>query len=127
MSEAPKPRRPAGLRAPGRRLWDAILARYELRTDELEILEQAARTLDVIDELRLAVAREGATVPGSKGQPRVHPAAMEARQQRLVLASLLRGLGIPETSGVRDEDSTSSRARRAARSRWDSRTAVRGA
>lgn len=79
----------------GRRFKAAVLRDYELSAAELELLEEAARTLDTLDDPSLP--------------PR------EARQHREVLRRLLAALGLEagETSAE-----VSRKARRAARARW---------
>lgn len=86
------------------------------------------RTLDELEALRRAVAKEGATVAGSRGQRRAHPALSELRLGRGELRRLLDALGIPaplaaaaaaEAEGV--VTLASRRATRAARARWDQR------
>jgi len=76
--------RPSGrrFRAAGKRLWDSVLADYELEVHEEAMLTQACRTVDVLESLHRIIALQGpmqATETGS----RAHPAVIEARQQRL--------------------------------------------
>lgn len=84
-----------GLGDGGRRLWAEVLGRYELDEHELALLLQAARTVDTLDDLAVVAASEGPMV--DRGLDRVvHPALVEARQQRLVLARLVASLRLPE-------------------------------
>ncbi|SFU04686.1 hypothetical protein SAMN05660657_05064 [Geodermatophilus amargosae] len=85
-------RTPAGLRAPGRRLWRSVVDRFDLEPHELTLLEQAARTADVIAALDDVVAADG-LLSATGRKP--HPAVVEARQQRLVLGRLLAALRLP--------------------------------
>jgi phage terminase small subunit len=85
---------PKGLAAPGRRLWRAVVAEYELAEHEAAQLEEACRVRDRIAELRDLVARDGLMIDSSQGR-RLHPAIAEERQQRLALARLLATLGVP--------------------------------
>lgn len=87
--------RPRGLAAPGRHLWDAVTGDLDLDAHDLALLEEACKTRDLIAELRRKVAETGAII-GSNQAPRVHPAAVEARQQALVLAKLVASLGLPK-------------------------------
>ena len=108
--EPPAP--PAGLRDRGAAYWRAIVADNMPNDSETELLLEACRTLDNLDALAEAVARDGATTLGSAGQIVVHPALTEARGQRIVLHRLMAALDIP------DEEVTSAsttRARTAAR------------
>lgn len=99
---APKP--PKGLRTAGKRLWTSVQRDYELETHEQRLLLEAARTLDLLDELAAAVDRDGALVDSQQGL-RANPAAVEARQQRITLARLLAALRLP----AGDEDDVTNR------------------
>jgi hypothetical protein len=46
---------PTGLRAPGKRLWVAVISKYVLTAAEVEMLGQACRTTDELDRLERAV------------------------------------------------------------------------
>ncbi len=94
-------RPPAGLRAPGRALWRAIVTDYVLSRHELVLLLQACRTVDLLDALEAEVRSEGAIVESPQGR-RANPAAVEARQQRIVLARLLTALRIPADGSTVD-------------------------
>ena len=93
-----KPTTPRGLLAAGRRLWDSATTEYDWAAHELIILVQGCQTLDRINQLDAAVAKDGLIITSSQGN-RVHPAVAEARQQRLTLARLLVSLGIPALEG----------------------------
>lgn len=73
-------------------MWAEVLGKFELDEHELALLLQAARTVDVLDDLADVLAAEGSMT--AKGE--VHPAIVEARQQRLVLARLVASLRLPE-------------------------------
>ena len=87
-------RAPAGTRAAGRRLWDSVMADYELDEHERTLLVEAVRTVDLLDRLEVEVKREGAITESPQGR-RANPAAVEARQQRIALARLLAALRLP--------------------------------
>ncbi len=91
--EAPKP--PPGLRRSGRALWRAVMTDYELDQHETTILREACRTADSLDALQALLDAEGHMGETSQG-PRVHPALVEARQQRITFARLLTALRIPQ-------------------------------
>src|ERR1700739_2349724 len=93
---------PRALRAAGRRLWEAVTGTFDLDPPEAALLEEACRTRDLLADLRREIARNPAVIDSSQGV-RVHPVIVEARQQRLVLAKLLAGLGLPKGL-VDDED-----------------------
>lgn len=89
-------RRPKDLEAEGAALWRSITTKYDLRSDELRVLEEACRETDLIDRLRRLLDYAPLVVEGSMGQTVLHPAVAELRQHRNVLASLLRGLKLPD-------------------------------
>lgn len=120
MSAQPTPHpAPAGLDKPGLALWCEVLQGYGLRVDELRLLEEACRTVDVLARLVDALQDAPLTVAGSMGQMREHPLLAEARQQRIVLARLLAQLKLPEEDELHSVSSNrSTLARHAAQSRW---------
>lgn len=90
--EAPKP--PPGLRKSGRALWRAVMRDYELSEHETTILREACRTADSLDDLQALLDSEGLMGETSQG-PRIHPALVELRQQRVTFARMLTALRIP--------------------------------
>ena len=105
-------------RGRGRRFWRGILAEYALREDELELLGEAARMLDLLDVLR--AAGSPVLIDG-----RMNPAITEARLTRQELRRTLGGLCLPDLAGEGEEPAAeprsirTARARRAAKARWD--------
>ncbi len=87
-------RAPVGTGLAGRRLWRAVLDAYVLEQHELLLLREAARTADLLDELEKRIKAEGAVIESPQGE-KAHPAAVEARQQRITLARLLAALRLP--------------------------------
>jgi hypothetical protein len=65
-------------------------------------LKEASRTVDLLDDLQAAIDRDGPVLPWGDGGVRAHPAAVEARQHRIVLTRMLASLGIP--ADPEDED-----------------------
>jgi len=123
------PAPPRGLGARSRAFWRAIQTDYVLDRAEVELLREACRTIDAIDRLDAQVAADGEMVEGSTGQRRLHPAITEARGQRLALARLVKQLDLPgdEEEIAARAEATSSKARRAARERWNPRNGgIRG-
>jgi hypothetical protein len=116
-------------RGRGVRFWRRVVAEFDPSLAETELLAEACRLLDELDDLRAVVARDGATVTGSRGQVRAHPALGELRQARGELRRLLDALGIPagamaaagDVAGV--PSLASRRAAKAARTRWADRGA----
>lgn len=85
---------PDGLAESGQALWRAVLADFDLDTHEQAMLRQACRLADVCDTLQGTLEAEGIMSTSSQGS-RVHPAAVELRQQSLALARMLTALRIP--------------------------------
>ncbi|OBI08628.1 hypothetical protein A5715_00590 [Mycolicibacter heraklionensis] len=82
----------------GSDLRKAVLETYELAEHELVLLDDAAATVDLIQELSDQIERDGLMTEAG----RVHPAVAEVRQQRITLARLLVALRIPtDTDDVR--------------------------
>jgi hypothetical protein len=92
----PVPAVPRGTGISGARLWRDVTRRYELEENEMILLRQAVRTVDMLDKLAAAIDRDGPTIDG-----RMHPAVRESRQQQIVLARLLAALRLP--TGDEDE------------------------
>jgi hypothetical protein len=113
---------PAGLAAAGKKLWREIADSYDLRADELRVLEDAAREADLVSVLDAGMKGASLLVRGSQGQEVINPLISELRQHRSTLASLLRQLKLPDDSAdAAGERSTSARA--AANARWSRRGA----
>jgi phage terminase small subunit len=121
MPDAAPP--PDALGDEGRTLWSSILADlaegWEFDARDFHRLEEACVLADQIALLDEAVRTEGATVIGSRGQSRVHPAVAEARQLRLAQHRLLGSLQLEDPAQIKARMSpTSRKASHAARSRW---------
>jgi hypothetical protein len=101
---------PKGAQQAGKRLWRAVLRDYELSEHELTLLRQAVRTADICDELQEAVDSEGAMRDG-----KAHPALVELRQQRIVLARLVVALRVPLGEESKSQDSPARLQRRGLR------------
>lgn len=91
---------------------------WELDEREVEMLDLAARQADDLERLEKAIAKTGAMVIGSTGQPVVNPAIPEARQARLAISRLLGVLQLPDADDSL-RSASSERARKAARVRWE--------
>jgi hypothetical protein len=119
---ASKPAPPKGLRPGGRKLWTDIVGQWDLRPDELRVLREAAREVDLIDALELALSKDAIMIAGSMGQRVVNPLITELRQHRGTLAALLRQLKLPDADGGEGEkEARSTAARAAANARWSTR------
>jgi hypothetical protein len=111
------PPAPAGLQTAGKRLWREINRRLELDAHERELLLQACRCADRLDELDGIVKAEGLMRDG-----RPHAALVESRMQQVTLARLIATLRLPE-----DLEATSRPQRRgAARGVYDKRLKIVG-
>lgn len=119
---------PARLGSKAQRFWREVTGDYELRSDELLVLEHACRELDLIEKMETEQATGDLIVPGVQGQPVAGPMLGELRAHRALLARLLNQLRLPdEPGGARrgggtgsgtGSATTSDLARKAAHARW---------
>jgi hypothetical protein len=105
---------PKGLGSHGRRFWKRVISTYQLRVDELILLESACKTIDRVQALDDAMEGQPLTTTGSMGQQREHPLLSEARQQRAYLNRTLAQLDLPDL----DSAAKPNQHRSAAQSRW---------
>lgn len=112
---------PNGLSDAGAGLWSDVTGKYDLRADELRVLQDACREADLIDDLTEALVGSDRIVRGSQGQPVINPLISEVRQHRTALAGLLRQLKLPDESDT--QEARSAQAREAANARWSKRGA----
>lgn len=115
MSKHPAPE---GLTEHARSLWDGVTSRYELRIDELYVLEAACREIDLIGEMVERQKFEDLIGRGSMGQDVVAPLVSELRQHRATFAALMRQLKLPDAPAGGEKPSASESARKAANARW---------
>lgn len=111
MNEKP----PTKLSAKSRRLWTDITAAYELRVDELRVLEDSCREIDLIERMEAEQRDLPLVAKGSMGQDVAAPLVQELRQHRATLARLLLQLKLPEEGG---DAARSTAARDLAMARW---------
>lgn len=109
---------PKGLRTRGRRFWSSITAAYELTVAELELLLEACRTMDRLDELDEFIVKAGVTAVGSQGQMVINGALTEVRGHQLVLHRLIAALTLPDEEGATVPSSATLRAQTAGTARW---------
>ena len=100
---------PAGIGTDARSLWASIADAYELDEHEGALLVEPVRTVDLLARLDAEVRRDGPMVDSPQGL-KAHPAATEARQQRITLARLLAALRLP--SGEEGDEQASARPKR---------------
>ena len=94
-------------------LWEGVTSKYDLRMDELYVLESACREVDLIDSMVERQKSEDLIGKGSMGQPVAAPLVSELRQHRAALAAFLKQLKLPDEDG-RGAQNTSDAARKAA-------------
>lgn len=109
-SDGKVPAAPAGSKAAGKRLWQAVLGGFVLDEHELTLLRQAVAVADTCDELQKVIDADGPMIKNRFGEPIAHPAAVELRAQRIVLARLIVALRVP----LGDEDAQVGRGQRRA-------------
>jgi hypothetical protein len=116
----------------GAALWIAVLADiepdWELDAREVALLVQACRIADQLAELDAAVAVDGATVRGSRGQTVIHPGVSEGRALRPAQLRLLGAVELCDpASAIKASTPAQARARAAAQARWAQRNALKEA
>ena len=118
-------RKPTGLGPKGSKFWAQIADEWALEdTPEVAlILEQACRTIDIVERLQAIVDKAPSLqVTGSRGQPAPLPELTELRQYRAQLAALVKQLNLEdEPAEVTDRDTPMTRSesgRVAAAARW---------
>lgn len=115
MSFNPDP--PEGLGSKALVVWSEVSDAYDLRVDELRVLEDACREIDLIERLEAELRGAELIVVGSMGQPVANPLVQELRQHRGVLARLLGWLKLPDEEAPAKGNASAS-ARQAAMARW---------
>src|SRR6185437_16953132 len=73
---------PARLGREGRALWQQIIGSYALRVDEVVLLANACREIDLIERLEVEQRDQPLTVRGAQGQLVASPLGSELRQHR---------------------------------------------
>lgn len=116
-----KHHQPAGLGTRAQELWISVTSTYRLRPDELVLLEEACREVDLIERIDARLRLGTITARGAWGAVAAHPLLAEIRQHRGVLARLLASLKLADVANQRPADSPSTKARRAANTRWGQR------
>jgi hypothetical protein len=112
---------PEGLGPKARAVWTSTTKEFELRADELRVLEDCCREVDLIERLEEALDGAALIVEGSMGQPVASPLVTEIRQHRATLARLFASLKLPAEAGSAESQAAerSSAARNAANARWN--------
>jgi hypothetical protein len=89
---------PAGLAAPGKRLWESVTSKYVCTPGELVLLEEACCCADELARLKRAVRALRSSelvVAGSTGQLKTHPLFDQILRCRSVQIELMRQLSLP--------------------------------
>lgn len=120
---------PEGLGVKALAVWTGINKDFSLRYDELQVLEDCCREIDLISRLEVELSTSDLVVDGSQGQPVSSPLVTEIRQHRATLARLFAALKLPADAGAAAQDAAdrSSSARKAAQTRWGTGGKKRGA
>jgi len=93
--DPPKHLRPKG---PGRNFWRCTLREFDLtEAHHLELLEQAASTLDRIEQARDQLEQDGGYFVDRWQQPKPHPALAVEKDNKVLFARLVRELGLDLT------------------------------
>ena len=87
-------RPPKHLSADGKAFWKRVYADFELEPHHVKLLTAAAECLDRCSQAREAVTRDGLFFKTRSGQIRPHPALGIERDQKTLLARLLRELNL---------------------------------
>ena len=117
------PRPPKGLGPAGRKLWKAITSDWQLRPDELAVLEAACFEADLLRRLQDELADSPLTAKGSMGQLVEHPISVALRQHRATQAQLLKQLRVPDRDEDGDEEPTGTQRKPMSRSEADKKAA----
>lgn len=88
--------RPAWLGDAGRFVWDSTMDAYDLRADEIVVLESLCREVDLVDEMWREVRASSFLIEGSQGQQVLNPLLAELRQHRALVSALCGRLSLPD-------------------------------
>lgn len=108
-ADEPVPDAPEDVGKAGLRLWRSVVDRYVFDEHELVLLREAVRTTDLLVKLDEWIRADGPLIDSPQGR-KAHPAAVEARQQRIALARLMAVLRLP--SGEEGDQQAGARPQR---------------
>ena len=119
-----KPKAPSALATTGKSLWDDVVGKWDLRVDELRVLESACVAADMEAEFIKAWIDLGRPYmsKGSMGQEVEHPMIGSIDKQAKSKAAHLSRLKLPDEDAPASGD-RSTAARAAANARWSRRGA----
>lgn len=119
----PAPPVPRHLGEYGTKLWlDCAPPKYTMRPDELRLLTECCREVDIIDRLEDALRDDDLMVAGQGLRNMVvNPLVSELRQHRATLTTMFRALQLPDSSSgvAQKRQLVSEQNTKAARTRWD--------
>ena len=121
-----KPRQPAGFKPRDAKLWHDIADNFQLRPDELRLLEAACRTLDELALIERQLVGASLVSKGSQGQEVAHPLLAAAVSHRRMYVALVKQLDLPDIdaeTGVVSH-ALSVKNRNAANIRWNRQRAL---
>jgi hypothetical protein len=115
-----RPAPPDNLGPAGEHIWREVVKVYDLRPDELRILEDACREATLIDRIHAELTEAPLIVKGSMGQPAASPLVQEVRQHRVAFAALVGRLKLPDAPEelLQGAENRAVKARAAANARW---------
>jgi phage terminase small subunit len=100
-----KPKAPAGLSAPARKLWAEIQAGFSICDPAgLAILGEALRSFERSEQARRDVEKHGVSTRDKYGQTRVNPAANIERDSRAAFLSGLKALRVDIPTSPQSEE-----------------------
>ena len=113
------PQAPAKLGAKAKKIWTDTVKKYDLRTDELRLLEDACREVDTVERLQKDIDAKDFKLraKGSMGQPVIAPELDAIVKHRAAYQRAMLSLKLPEDEDKAAEQRSTS-ARDAANARW---------
>jgi P27 family predicted phage terminase small subunit len=93
--EVPVPKPPRGLSTEARRWWRTIRNEYDIKDGAgLLLLQTAAEQFARMRTEEVVIDREGSTIKDRFGQPKQHPAVLNAREARSAMLRCLAALNL---------------------------------
>jgi hypothetical protein len=80
----------------GSRFAARLREQFELAPADELVLDELVRTVDYCEDLQAALEADGTPLMPTRSGTRAHPAAVELRNQRLLMARLIAALRIPD-------------------------------
>jgi hypothetical protein len=96
-------RAPTGLKKGGKQLWKDSLAGWDIPSEQHQLLENACRSQDRIDELQKLIERDGPVIKGRFGLV-AHPASQLLRSEVSNFSQLYRLLQLEAPGNTEGDD-----------------------